>query len=85
MALPMEKQIHLEHYALFREARGTSTETVVARAATPGELFSELGLDAVCAPDPAWLRVAVNDAFADWQAPLKPGDRVVFIAPVAGG
>ncbi len=81
----MDKTIHLEHYALFREARGTSAETVTTRAATPRELFAELGLDAVCAPDPAWLRVAVNDAFTGWDAVLDPGDRVVFIAPVAGG
>ena len=81
----MDKEIHLEHFALFRDARGTSAETITTRAATPRELFGALGLDAVCAPDPAWLRVAVNDAFADWDAPLETGDRVVFIAPVAGG
>jgi molybdopterin converting factor small subunit len=31
------------------------------------------------------LRVAVNDEFCEWSAPLQPGDRVVFIPPVAGG
>lgn len=81
----MEKQIHLEHYALFRDARGASSETVTTGAATPRQLFGELGLDAVCALDPSWLKVAVNDAFSEWDAVLEPGDRVVFIAPVAGG
>ena len=34
---------------------------------------------------PEMLRVAVNDEFADWSAPLADGDAVVFIPPVAGG
>jgi molybdopterin synthase sulfur carrier subunit len=29
--------------------------------------------------------VAVNTEFSDWHAPLKAGDTVVFIPPVAGG
>ena len=31
------------------------------------------------------LRVAVNAEFGDWSQPLKAGDAVVFIPPVAGG
>jgi molybdopterin converting factor small subunit len=31
------------------------------------------------------LRVAINSEFGDWTAPLKDGDAVVFIPPVAGG
>jgi molybdopterin converting factor small subunit len=29
--------------------------------------------------------VAINAEFRDWQSPLKDGDSVVFIPPVAGG
>ena len=29
--------------------------------------------------------VVINDAFQPWDTPLKPGDNVVFIPPVAGG
>lgn len=81
----MEKQVHLEHYALFREARGSACETVTTQAASPRALFTELGLGDVCTLDPAWLKVAVNDAFTSWDADLRHGDRVVFIAPMAGG
>ncbi len=81
----MEKRLDLEHYALFRDARGTSAETVTTRAATPRELFGELGLAAACPLDPAWLKVAINDVFASWDDALQMGDRVVFIAPMAGG
>ena len=31
------------------------------------------------------IRAAVNDSFVDAAAPLRDGDRVVFIPPVAGG
>jgi molybdopterin converting factor small subunit len=31
------------------------------------------------------LKVAVNSEFSDWSRPLKAGDAVVFIPPVAGG
>ena len=34
---------------------------------------------------PAQLKVALNSEFSDWQTPLKHGDTVVFIPPVAGG
>jgi molybdopterin synthase catalytic subunit len=31
------------------------------------------------------LRVAVNESYASWEAPLRDGDVVAFIPPVAGG
>ena len=31
------------------------------------------------------VKVAVNDEFREWSAPLRDGDFVVFIPPVAGG
>jgi molybdopterin converting factor small subunit len=31
------------------------------------------------------LRVAVNTEFGEWSQPLKAGDAVVFVPPVAGG
>jgi molybdopterin converting factor small subunit len=31
------------------------------------------------------LKVAINAEFSDWSKPLKNGDAVVFIPPVAGG
>jgi molybdopterin converting factor small subunit len=29
--------------------------------------------------------VAINDAFEPWAAPIRDGDAVVFLPPVAGG
>ncbi len=78
-------QIRLVHYALFRDARGRDAETVTTTAATPRALFDELGFGAALASPESWIRVAVNDDFAAWDARLADGDTVVFIAPTAGG
>lgn len=79
------KHIELEHYALFREARGTDSETVFTQAATPRELFAELGLNAVFPLDERRLRVARNGEVASWDDPLESGDIMVFLAPASGG
>jgi sulfur-carrier protein len=81
----MDKQIDLQYHARFREVRGRSSETVTTRAATPRELFQELGLDRDFPIDAAWLKVAVNDAFASWEDTLADRDVVVFMTPMAGG
>lgn len=37
------------------------------------------------APYRAALRLAVNGAYAGWDEPVRPGDEVALIPPVAGG
>lgn len=55
-------------------------------AATPAELFAELQQRHVGLVFPAHLlRVSINERYADMNAPLANGDRIVFIPPVAGG
>ena len=81
----MEKRIHLVHYSLFRDARGRDEEAVTTHAETPRDLFDELGFGAAYPSPTAWIRVAINDDFAAWDARLADGDTVVFIAPTAGG
>ena len=53
-------------------------------AQTVGDLYQELA-GRYGIPEIGRLKVAVNDEFADWDRRLAPGDRVVFIPPVAGG
>ena len=79
----MTKHIDVHHFGPVRDARGCSDEAVSTEAATPRELYAELGLDASFPL--SGLRAAVNDAFAAWDAPLSDGDRVVFLAPSSGG
>jgi molybdopterin-guanine dinucleotide biosynthesis protein A len=78
-------EIRVQYYALLREQAGRSTETLATRARTPRELYAELAGKYPFTLPAEMLRVAVNAEFGDWSQPLKAGDAVVFIPPVAGG
>jgi molybdenum cofactor guanylyltransferase len=79
------REIRVQYYALLREQAGRSTETLSTAARTPRELYTELAARHAFTLPADLLRVAVNAEFGDWSQPLKPGDAVVFIPPVAGG
>jgi len=79
------KTLSIGYYALLREQRGLSEERIETDAATPGELYAALQAEHSFSLDANQLKVVINDAFAPWDTPLQPNDRVVFIPPVAGG
>ena len=79
------KEIHIQYYALLREERGVSQETVSTGAATAQDLYFELQKKFKFKLSTDLLRVSVNDEFLAWETPLKSGDKIVFIPPVAGG
>jgi molybdopterin-guanine dinucleotide biosynthesis protein A len=79
------RELRVQYFALLREQAGRRDEAVSTRAATPRELFAELSSRHHFTLSPDHLKVAVNTEFADWSRPLKAGDTVVFIPPVAGG
>ncbi|HEX9207111.1 MAG TPA: MoaD/ThiS family protein [Steroidobacteraceae bacterium] len=81
----MTRNIHVQYFAVLREQAGRSQETRQTRAATAAELYDEAQAEHGFALPRTMLRVAVNDEFCDWSTALEPGDRVVFIPPVAGG
>jgi molybdenum cofactor guanylyltransferase len=80
-----KKTLRVQYYAILREQAGRSEETLDSSAATPAELYAELRQRHPFQLTPAQLKVALNSEFSDWQTPLKHGDTVVFIPPVAGG
>jgi molybdopterin converting factor subunit 1 len=84
-ALESTLEIRVQYYALLREQAGRSNEILVTRARTPRELYAELAAKYPFTLPAEMLRVAVNAEFGDWSQPLKAGDAVVFIPPVAGG
>lgn len=81
----MSNRYTLQYFAVLREQARCRQEQVVSAAATPDALYAEVRARHGFHLEPAFLRVAVNEEFADWHMPLKDGDRVVFIPPVAGG
>jgi molybdopterin-guanine dinucleotide biosynthesis protein A len=79
------REIRVQYYALLREQAGRSDEILATRARTPIELYAELAARYPFTLPADMLRVAINAEFGDWAQPLKTGDAVVFIPPVAGG
>ncbi|HZF26948.1 MAG TPA: NTP transferase domain-containing protein [Steroidobacteraceae bacterium] len=82
---PATRTLHVQYYAVMRERAGRNEEDLVTSAATPAELYAELSRRYPFALTREQLKVAVNSEFADWSAPLRDRDSVVFIPPVAGG
>lgn len=79
------KTVQIQYFALLREQRGRSEETVTTRCATPAELYQELRRTHPFTLEPERLRVAQNGEFVAWDAPLLDQGRIVFLPPVAGG
>ena len=77
--------LRIQYFAILREQRGLTTETLTTAAATPAALYDELRARHGFTLPGDRVRAAVNDEFVAASAPLREGDRVVFIPPVAGG
>lgn len=77
--------VNIEYYALFREQSGKNKETFTTQAGTVDQLYEELKQQYGFSLNAAQLRVALNEEFSEWNSPIKEGDSIVFIPPVAGG
>jgi molybdopterin converting factor subunit 1 len=75
----------VQYYAVLREQAQRSEELVRTTATTAAELYAELARRYSFTLASTQLRVAINADFRDWSTPLRGGDTVVFIPPVAGG
>lgn len=80
-----DKKIHILYFAILREQRGLSQEDFQTNASNAQELYEELKLKFHFKIPSNLLKIAINNEFSDWSAPLKSGDSIVFIPPVAGG
>ena len=78
-------RVHVQYFAILREQRGATDETLETAAATPAALYDQLRARHGFTLPGERIRAAVNDEFVAATAPLRDGDRVVFIPPVAGG
>jgi molybdopterin converting factor subunit 1 len=79
------KNIQIRYYALLREQAKRSEESLTTAAQTANDLYAELKTRYGFTLPAEQLKVAINTEFCDWNTPLKAGDQVVFIPPVAGG
>lgn len=78
-------EIDVSYFAVLREERGLSQESVSTQAKSVLELYEELRVRHTFSVNPDQLKVVVNEEFCEWSQPLKDGDTVVFVPPVAGG
>ena len=79
------KKVHIYYYAVLREQRGLNQETLETKAVTAQDLYEELKSKFHFKFPSNLLKIAINNEFVDWATPLKSGDSIVFIPPVAGG
>lgn len=79
------KTIEVRYFAVLREQAGCAAEGFATAAGTPAALWMEVQARHGFRLPRSALRVAINDEFAGWEQPLRPGDRVAFLPPVAGG
>jgi molybdopterin-guanine dinucleotide biosynthesis protein A len=84
-AAAVRRRLQVRYFALLREQAGRGAEDLQTEARTPHELYAQLQRERGLKLAPQFLRVAVNDEFGDWQQPLRDGDTVAFLPPVAGG
>jgi sulfur-carrier protein len=77
--------VTLQYFAQLREQAGAGGEQVSTDAGSLRELYAELGARHGFSLPADALKVAVNAQFSDWSRPLRDGDTIVFIPPVAGG
>ncbi|HEY9773552.1 MAG TPA: MoaD/ThiS family protein [Planktothrix sp.] len=81
----VEKKVSIQYFAMLREQRGISDESLVTSAATARDLYDQLRTRHGFTLSADRLGVAINDEFAAWDRRLEDSDRIVFIPPVAGG
>jgi molybdopterin synthase catalytic subunit len=77
-------EVHVRHFSVLRERRGSTEETVVvAPGTTVRALYAELFPPGANGALPVLF--AVNRAYVGPQHVLAAGDEVAFIPPLGGG
>jgi molybdopterin converting factor subunit 1 len=77
--------VNIQYFAILREQRGLAHETLATPAGTAAVLYEELRARYGFSLPRDRVRAAVDENFVAWDTPLRDGQTVVFIPPVAGG
>ena len=77
--------VSVQYFAILREQRGLTHESLTTEAKTPASLYDALRARHAFTLPSDRVRAAVNGTFVDPHSTLNDGDEVVFIPPVAGG
>lgn len=79
------KSVQLKYFAILRDHRGESSETVQTDAVTAGDLYQELKNKYNFPLSACSLQVAINEDFSNMDQEIHENDEIVYIPPVAGG
>jgi MoaE-MoaD fusion protein len=85
--VPVAIAVRVRLFARLREQAGTETEMLeLPAASTLADVYDGLRKrHPALETDRGAVRVALNQEFSDWTAPVQDGDEVAFIPPVSGG
>ena len=78
-------KVHIRYFAVLRDRRGVSEETLQIEPMTARELADRLTVQHQLDLPAPLIRIAVNGEFVEDSQVLSDGDTVVLIPPVAGG
>lgn len=78
-------KVTVQYFAILREQRGLSSETLETGALTAGDLYAELRAKHSFSLKPELVKASVNLQLRPLETVLRDGDQIVFIPPVAGG
>lgn len=81
----MNKTVRVSYFAILREQRGLANEQVSTTASSAAVLYEELRARHGFTLPGSRVRVAINDEFQAWDSPVRDGDSLSFLPPVAGG
>lgn len=73
------------YFASLRDAAGCASEILEIEPIALSELYDMLKVRHGFVLPYSRLRVACNDAFANWSALAQDDDTIAFIPPVSGG
>lgn len=82
---PKSRTVHVHLYAILREQTGQSTLAMETPAHTARDVYKELAHRFNLAWPAERFRVALNNTFCQWDHPVREGDALHVIPPVAGG
>ncbi len=77
--------ITVKYFALLKDITQISSEKISTNSLTVKELYAELNLKYNFPISSDIIRFALNDEYVKSETPLKDGDTIVFISPIAGG
>lgn len=81
----MKRTVTILYFAILREQRGASEETLETGAGTLGDLYESLRSRYGFGLERRHIKVAVDAEFASMDDPVAEGAEIAFIPPVAGG